>query len=173
MSDNEDDEEDIEEVKDSDSDSDIMEVDAEDSIEPPAAPTFTNIEDKLNTHATIKPGKTNIVTIDDMKTLKALADSAKIKKQLHNDKTNSALAEANRLISGRQPGGVTITPAVRNLPPGLTISQSRSGTSQSATSNGGKLPLPAGISVSPATPTNANMAIVPPSKITDQLNEDL
>ena len=171
MSDNEDDEEDIEEVKDSDSDSDIMEVDAEESIDPPAAPKFANIENKQKIHGSNAAGKTNIVTIDDMKTLKALADSAKVKKHIHNDKTSSALAEANRIISGRQTGGVTITPAVRNLPPGLTISQSRSGTSQSSTSNGGKLPLPAGISVSPATPTHANMASVPLNKITDQLND--
>ena len=171
MSENEDDEEDIEEVKDSDSDSDIMEVDAEDSIDPPAPSKSSIKEDVPKTSVTSGPGKTNVVTIDDMKTLKALADSTKINKKIKDDKTNANLAEANRIIAGRQSGGVTITPAVRNLPPGLTISQSRSNTSQSLVPNGGKLSLPAGISVSPANLAHSNLASVPSHKITDQLND--
>ena len=73
-----DDEEDVEEVKDSSSDSDIMEVDAEDnSIDPLSisrSPKFNGEKEKGSTGSV---GKTNVVTIDDMKTLKALADSAK------------------------------------------------------------------------------------------------
>ena len=171
MSENEDDEEDIEEVKDSDSDSDIMEVDAEDSIDPPGPSKNSLKEDVPKTSVSSRLGKTNVVTIDDMKTLKALADSTKLNKQIQDDKTNANLAEANRIITGRQSGGVTITPAVRNLPPGLTISQSRSNTSQSLVPNGGKLSLPAGISVSPANLAHSNLASVPSHKITDQLND--
>ena len=171
MSENEDDVEDIEEVKDSDSDSDIMEVDADDSVDTPTASKFNNKDDKPKATPSNVTGKTNIVTIDDMKTLKALADSAKTNKQMHNDKTSASIAEANRLISGRKSGGVTITPAVRNLPPGLTISQSKSGSSQSTTSNGGKLSLPAGISVSPASQATTNITSVPPKKITEQLDD--
>ena len=171
MSENEDDVEDIEEVKDSDSDSDIMEVDADDSVDTPTASKFNNKDDKPKATPSNVTGKTNIVTIDDMKTLKALADSAKTNKQMHNDKTSASIAEANRLISGRKSGGVTITPAVRNLPPGLTISQSKSGSSQSTTSNGGKLSLPAGISVSPASQASTNTTSVPPKKITEQLDD--
>ena len=171
MSENEDEVEDIEEVKDSDSDSDIMEVDADDIVDTPTASKFNNKDDKPKATPNNVTGKTNIVTIDDMKTLKALADSAKLSKQMHNDKTSASIADANRLISGRKSGGVTITPAVRNLPPGLTISQSKSGPSQSTTSNGGKLSLPAGISVSPASQASTNITSVPPNKITEQLDD--
>ena len=171
MSENDDEEEDIEEVKDSDSDSDIMEVDAEDSIDTPAPSKMSNKDDASKTSGNSAPGKTNIVTIDDMKTLKALADSTKINKQKQNDKPTTSLAETNRIIAGRQSAGVTITPAVRNLPPGLTISQSRSSTPLSTAANGGKLSLPAGISVSPANLAHSNAASVPSQKITDQLND--
>merc|ERR1719361_2490150 len=118
MSDNEEDE-DIEEVKDSSSDSDIMEVDAEDSLSSMAAPkSLKTKEDNSKGTLGSTAGKTNVVTIDDMSTLKALADSAKINKHVQNDKTNATLLEANRILSGRQSSGVTITPAVRALPPG-------------------------------------------------------
>ena len=168
MSDNEEEEEDedIEEVKDSSSDSDIMEVDAEDSLSSMAAPkSLKTKEDNSKGTFGSTAGKTNVVTIDDMSTLKALADSAKINKHVQNDKTNATLLEANRILSGRQSSGVTITPAVRALPPGLTISQSKTTTPINNT-NGGKLPLPAGISVSPANQPNNSFHSPNPSKIT-------
>ena len=173
MSDNEEDEEDedIEEVQDSSSDSDIMEVDAEDSLSSMAAPkSLKTKEDNLKGTFGSTAGKTNVVTIDDMSTLKALADSAKINKHVQNDKTNATLLEANRILSGRQSSGVTITPAVRALPPGLTISQSKTSTPINNT-NGGKLPLPAGISVSPANQPNNSFHSPNPSKITGQLDD--
>ena len=145
----EDEEEDIEEVKDSSSDSDIMEVDADDPVDP----LTTNMS--MNNHG--KSGKTNVVTIDDMKTLKALADSAKANKQQQNEKANVTLLDAKSILSGRQTSGVTITPAVRTLPPGLTISQSRTGLPLHTTNGGKPPPLPAGISVSSAnTPGTFN-----------------
>ena len=173
MSDNEeeeDDDEDVEEVKDSSSDSDIMEVDAEDSIEALTTSNSSKVmEDKFKGNLS-KSGKTNVVTIDDMRTLKALADSAKTSKQAQSDKTCATLLEANRILSGRQSSGVTITPAVRSLPPGLTISQSRTGHPLSTT-NGGKLPLPAGISVSPASQVSSHFNTSPPNKIAGQLDD--
>ena len=166
----EEDDEDIEEVKDSSSDSDIMEVDAEDNIDSLTTSKFskTNFDNSKGT-GTTGAGKTNIVTIDDMKTLKALADSAKANKQLQSEKA-MALLETNRILSGRQTSGVTITPAVRTLPPGLTISQSRTGLPLNAPSVG-KLPLPAGISVSPASSSTGNVNQVLPNKISEQLDD--
>ena len=164
-----DDEEDVEEVKDSSSDSDIMEVDAEDnSIDPLSisrSPKFNGEKEKGSTGSV---GKTNVVTIDDMKTLKALADSAKAN-TFQNDKANT-LSGTNRLLSGKQNSGVTITPAVRTLPPGLTISQSRTGLPLHSV-NSGKLPLPAGISVSPAHASTGNLNSVLPNKIPGQLDD--
>ena len=171
MSDNEveeDDVEDVEEIKDSSSDSDIMEVDAEDSIDLLTTASKPSKINDANSKGTLigTSGKTNVVTIDDMRTLKALADSAKTNKHMQNEKTSAKLLEANRLLSG-QNSGVTITPAVRSLPPGLTISQSRTGIPQNST-NGGRLPLPAGISVSPANQINTFNST---NKAASQLND--
>ena len=171
MSDNEeeDDDEDVEEVKDSSSDSDIMEVDADESISALSTSIPKAKEEILKGNQSMS-GKSNVVTIDDMRTLKALADSAKSNKHAQNDKTCATLLEANRILSGKQSGGVTITPAVRSLPPGLTISQSRSGHPLSTT-NGSKLPLPAGISVSPASQLSSHFHSSTPNKIAGQLDD--
>jgi len=115
-------------------------------------------------------GKTNVVTIDDMRTLKALADSAKTNNHIQNEKISATLLEANRILSGRQNSGVTITPAVRSLPPGLTISQSQTGLPLNS-KNGGRLPLPAGISVSPANQANSSFNSPTSNKIAGQLDD--
>ena len=166
----EEDEEDVEEVKDSSSDSDIMEVDAEDNIDPLLTSKLSRANVEMSKGMlTGSIGKTNVVTIDDMKTLKALADSAKATK-IQNEKSNMALLETNRILSGRQTSGVTIMPAVRTLPPGLTISQSKTGLPVNTT-NGGKLPLPAGISVSPANASTSNLNSASSNKISGQLDD--
>merc|ERR1719328_127580 len=61
MSENEDEVEDIEEVKDSDSDSDIMEVDADDIVDAPTASKYNNKDDKPKATTNNVTGKTNIV----------------------------------------------------------------------------------------------------------------
>lgn len=106
-----DEEEDVEEIKDDEDEDDeaggssdsIMEVDTETEADGRAEKT-----------------KSNIVTIDDVKTLQSLAKKSQ---QLENDKMASNAVDAKSLLSGKSTSGVTITPAKSRILPlgGATI----------------------------------------------------
>ena len=131
------DEDDVEEVKDSSSDSDIMEIDADEKPD--------------------LPNKTNVVTIDNMETLRSLANDAKRRQEEAEAKTS--LVDATSILS-KSSSAVTITPtsssskprfSASSLPPGLTISQTSNKANFSNILNRNKSPATA-----TATPKQLN-----------------
>merc|ERR1712186_203570 len=94
-------EDEVQEVKDDSSDSDIMEVEAEDPL---AGSSSVTISSSVTSTEVKKP---QVVTIDDPKTLQALASSAKST----IDKEKVTIIDTSAILSGRATSGVTITPA--------------------------------------------------------------
>ena len=88
-----------------------MEVDTEDPLAGPA---------DSETSKSVKP-KPNIVTIDDVKTLKSLANSTKKSSESGDKSSNVVLIDTSSILAGKSTSGVTITPAKpRVLPLGTT-----------------------------------------------------
>merc|ERR1712072_1348176 len=98
-------EDEVQEVKDDSSDSDIMEVEAEDPL---AGSSSVTISSSVTSTEVKKP---RVVTIDDPKTLRALASSAKSKV----DREKVTIIDTSAILSGRATSGVTITPARAQL----------------------------------------------------------
>merc|ERR1712066_1155572 len=98
-------EDEVQEVKDDSSDSDIMEVEAEDPL---AGSSSVTISSSVTSTEVKKP---RVVTIDDPKTLQALASSAKSKV----DREKVTIIDTSAILSGRATSGVTITPARAQL----------------------------------------------------------
>ena len=96
---------DVQEVKDDSSDSDIMEVDAEDPL---AAASGSSSSVTVTSTEVKKP---QVVTIDDPKALQALASSAKTKVDKQKEKEKVTIIDTSAILSGRATSGVTITPA--------------------------------------------------------------
>ena len=96
---------DVQEVKDDSSDSDIMEVDAEDPL---AAASGSSSSVTVTSTEVKKP---QVVTIDDPKALQALASSAKSKVDKEKEKEKVTIIDTSAILSGRATSGVTITPA--------------------------------------------------------------
>ena len=94
-------EDEVQEVKDDSSDSDIMEVEAEDPL---AGSSSVTISSSVTSTEVKKP---QVVTIDDPKTLQALASSAKSKV----DREKVTIIDTSAILSGRATSGVTITPS--------------------------------------------------------------
>ena len=120
-----DDENDVEEVKDDESgdDSDIMEVEAEDPL---AAAIPQNTE--------VKNSTPNVVTIDDVKTLHKIANA---KRQAAETADKPVVIDTSTILAGKATSGVTITPArpkssnppsLHSLSSGVTISSTKGPT---------------------------------------------
>ena len=149
-----DDDDEIQEVKDDSSDSDVMEVEAEDPLkEVKVSSSVTSTEVK----------KPQVVTIDDPKQLQALASSA-AKSKAERDKVT--VIDTNAILAGRSSGGVTITPATKPkdssaLPPSLASSLAASGVTISSkstppsSSRASPAPSISAPSTAPSTPSSA------------------
>merc|ERR1712004_301893 len=97
-----DDDDDIQEVKDdSSSDSDVMEVEAEDPLKEVKVSVSSSV-------TSIEVKKPQVVTIDDPKQLQALASPA-AKSKAERDKVT--VIDTSAILAGRSTSGVTITPA--------------------------------------------------------------
>ena len=101
--------EDVEEVK--DDDSDIQEVEQEDPLNHSVSITPKNSGEK----------KPNVVTIDDLKTLQRLATSAK--QSMDKAKSDNLMViDTQSIIAGKMGSGVSITPAKPKTPAALPSS---------------------------------------------------
>ena len=100
--------EEVEEIK--DDDSDIQEVEADDS--PLTAGGSVTITPKNSNSSQKKP---NVVTIDDLKTLQKLATTAKA--SMDREKSDRAsVLDTQSIIAGKMGSGVSITPAKPKTP---------------------------------------------------------
>ncbi len=143
--DDDDDVQEVQEIKDSSSDSDIMEVEAEDPL--------TGMTTGGGGITTTQVKKPQVVTIDDVKTLQALASSAKKQQESNSDKSGGSsgvtLIDTKSILAGRSTSGVTITPArpKLNLPAGgssTTIGGVTISSSPSSSAARGSSPANAG-----------------------------
>merc|ERR1712110_1252307 len=101
-------EDDVQVVKDDSSDSDIMEVEAEDPLSGGSGAAGGSNSVSISSSVTsTEVKKPQVVTIDDPKTLQALASSAKS----NIDKEKVTIIDTSAILSGRATSGVTITPA--------------------------------------------------------------
>ncbi|XP_059089680.1 MOG interacting and ectopic P-granules protein 1-like isoform X2 [Tigriopus californicus] len=154
----------VEEIQDDDDDdSDIMEVDAEDPLG----------EGEVNNDPSVSGGS-NVVTIDDLKTIQRLASSASKKNserdavknaaKTGDESANVVMIDTNSILAGKATSGVTITP---------THPKSTQGSHSSSDLSG--LSLPSGVTISQTSKNaapesnNSNNAFAPDKK--GQLND--
>ena len=119
-----------------------MEVEAED----PLAGGSVSISSSVTSTEVKKP---QVVTIDDPKTLQALASSAKSKV----DREKGTIIDTSAILSGRATSGVTITPArPKNVPSPPTLPASLQSTlAASGVTISSKSGLPAGLNAIPGS----------------------
>merc|ERR1712073_170658 len=109
----EEEEDDVQLVKDDSSDSDIMEVEAEDPLSGGSGAAGGSNSVSISSSVTsTEVKKPQVVTIDDPKTLQALASSAKS----NIDKEKVTIIDTSAILSGRATSGVTISQKAGSAP---------------------------------------------------------
>ena len=158
--------EEVEEIK--DDDSDIQEVEADDS--PLTAGGSVTITPKNSNSSQKKP---NVVTIDDLKTLQKLATTAKA--SMDREKSDRAsVLDTQSIIAGKMGSGVSITPA-KPKTPAPSSSSAVSGISNMSPAG---LTLGSGVTIRPNKPAAASsgaaagngVSIVPVDKAANSNN---
>merc|ERR1712156_1304242 len=166
------DDDDVQEVKEDSSDSDVMEVDQEDPLSKtlssntmvrsnlgniPKLPLPPNLQalitknaEKSSAVTSTEVKKPQVVTIDDPKALQALATSA-AKSKARAEKDKVTIIDTAQILAGRSSSSVTITPAAKfgggqsqttTLPSTLASSLAASGVTISSKTTQNKVSSP-------------------------------